>query len=1334
MKKITSFMMMVMLCTLGALAQVSGFEYANKVIKVGTAQAEMVPGKWYFIHQRRDGGSTPLVRPGEPAPTCGGFVYDATGMPNKNGAYMTDASTRNLMTAEDGISANNYLNALVRFVAAKSGEEGAYNIQYATGKWMSGDVNQASKNHNQYVAGEAGKFNFYLIKINSEPNQSGRFGWNVYNMGTRIDNNGAGNGVSPWGSGERVPEGDELNEADGSLIGNASNNVWQIYDVEIIGEEDPYMSAWNTLTQTWMDFVGTSLYAAITDEANVGDSYGNYRPEDVKALLDLHQRLEEIIYVTEEAEDDELKKEILLQYFADAAAINAFKQEYTDAQAQVTANKIPLAMKGIAPGYYTVNSALEWTKTVKDTTYFETEEEAKEYNDANELNPGDEGYKNVGDIKEIISSQVHPIKGLYSKDVSGSAQLHWGDLQEKSAFLWKIEAKEGVETEYRLINQLRGQVFTSIGNPTNMVNNDTSTVVFDFVKKGKVTGKDENVDIMAIRMPGSAEGSINYIHCNNHGGGAGEGSNVVNWYADAGATQWYLEPVSEETANEWLNSGETKLIRIFGEVNEILAAAPGQIRIARDSIVAEFQDSIVINSSQLWANSLASGENTDNLDEAMQFLLDGNPATYWHSAWNDGAVAAHAHFLQVNTITPLEGTYAIKIVRRAGAANDHPVRFAVRGYKEDNHDLTFDDGMDLGTVDLTFSGAGKADSALNVFYGGGNKVFRFYWEDSNDNVDRGYFHCSGFNMYKAVGGLRNETTQYIARKEIADALINAINTWKAGKYEVTNLELADDAAFLAAYEAVVNAYKAWQAVYVNPTELRTAINNTPNLDIFVLGTNPGEWADESHMPNGAINAAKAYDASGEYTAEQSKQHIDDIAAALDKAFASANKVKENTWYRFQFHDAEAYDKYGWDKYAAAERFTYDIAVYPELFGKVVAVGKNVVEYNEYFGTDEETGDAIADTVEVNMPEPIFAGEEWYNGNALHFFYEDDLGELEGEDLFRFIQVSDTTYMIQNKATGLFLNGSNLNINPSYFDIRAIGTGANIIGANNTVGESIGNHRNLHAQLSNNKLVTWEAASLGSNSALLIKEVAPVEENYEPVTAYKQRLWPGELNAVTASVDVTIKGKGATAYGAELVISDADTAVVLKKIEAETIKAGTPYIIVADGEYVAYADMKAEILEGMGKTESDLFANQEASAQCDENYVVVEMEHGMAVDTLQKGNGDLVGTFRYVEIEAGKALYADGDGFKHLLSTGGFSANSAYIKADFDGESSDVLGSIIVKIDGSIDTGINDALNQVAKGGNIYTVDGKLVGKGNINAINNLPAGIYIINGVKVTKK
>lgn len=37
-------------------------------------------------------------------------------------------------------------------------------------------------------------------------------------------------------------------------------------------------------------------------------------------------------------------------------------------------------------------------------------------------------------------------------------------------------------------------------------------------------------------------------------------------------------------------------------------------------------------------------------------------------------------------------------------------------------------------------------------------------------------------------------------------------------------------------------------------------------------------------------------------------------------------------------------------------------------------------------------------------------------------------------------------------------------------------------------------------------------------------------------------------------------------------------------------------------------------------------------------------------------------------------------------------------------------------------------------GNIYTISGQLVGKGNLNSLRHMQKGVYVVNGVKVIKK
>ena len=131
MRKITSFLSLVMLCCISAFAQetVTTELPQDKLVKIGTAQAEMVPGQWYFLHNPRNGQNNDhsyFALPGE-MPKRGGLVEDRT--------TAIGLSTQEIMenaTNEEGVSSEDYKKRMVRFVAVE-GQEGAFNIQFGTG-------------------------------------------------------------------------------------------------------------------------------------------------------------------------------------------------------------------------------------------------------------------------------------------------------------------------------------------------------------------------------------------------------------------------------------------------------------------------------------------------------------------------------------------------------------------------------------------------------------------------------------------------------------------------------------------------------------------------------------------------------------------------------------------------------------------------------------------------------------------------------------------------------------------------------------------------------------------------------------------------------------------------------------------------------------------------------------------------------------------------------------------------------------------------------------------------------------------------------------------------
>ena len=378
MKKITSFLMMAVLCCAGAFAQAT--EYADKLVTIGTAQAEMVPGKWYFLHNPRNPNqsATEFAEVGGTITTAGGFVTDK-GLGNH--VHLTASSVIDEVTNEEGVSANAYMANFVRFVAVE-GEEGAYNIQFGTGNWLADAPGNGTVNNNNYIAGNAGKYNFYLVTIGGVPNAAGRFAWNKYNMANRVDNNGAGGTVAFWAEGETTGESEGWT-TDADIKGN---KIWQIYDIVVVGDLDKYEETFNALLADFDAICGQAdgtIIDQLKEGVNVGNEPGNYRPEDVNAFLALHNHVEEVIMPTMESEG----LEGLQALYPTSEDLKKFNDDYVAAWNHMIENKVPRAMTGIQPGYYTFNSCLFWYTTKNDTVFY-TQDEADAAN-ALSIPPGE---------------------------------------------------------------------------------------------------------------------------------------------------------------------------------------------------------------------------------------------------------------------------------------------------------------------------------------------------------------------------------------------------------------------------------------------------------------------------------------------------------------------------------------------------------------------------------------------------------------------------------------------------------------------------------------------------------------------------------------------------------------------------------------------------------------------------------------------------------------------------------------------------------------------------------------------------------------------------------
>ena len=1354
MKKITSFLMMAVLCCAGAFAQAT--EYADKLVTIGTAQAEVVPGQWYFLHSSRNPNSsaTEFAEVGGTIASAGGFVTDK-GL--GQAVTLTASSVIDEVTSEEGVSANAYMANFVRFVAVE-GEENVYNIQFGTGNWLADSPANGTVNNNNYIAGNAGKYNFYLVTIGGVPNAAGRFAWNKYNMANRVDNNGAGNGVVFWAEGETTGESEGF-ATDADIKGN---KIWQIYDIVVVGNLDKYEETFNALLADYDAICGQAegtIIDQLNEGVNVGDKPGNYRPEDVNAFLELHNYVEDVIMPTMESEG----LEGLQTLYPTAEDLKKFNDDYVAAWNHMIENKVPRAMTGIQPGYYTFNSCLFWYTTKNDTTFY-TAEEAENANAESGLVEGDPGYITAGDVKEVTSTQVPaPIRALCAESSTASdgttgEWLAHIPLKPEAKFLWKIETVEGKPTEYRMINMLKGETFTGITQSTangQLSKNDTATVCFDWrndaepVKYEDLEGNVVTDTVVSFNIRSSSQPSdgYNYLHCNGHSSGAGGQNWIVGW-ADGGATRWYMSPIDEATAEEWINGPEAQLRKKIQKGDSIAAAFPAQLDVAKDLVADMDTTTNVANINTFSSPYHCPAEGN------MEQLFDGtynNANNFWHSNWQNGNDYAYSttngtnYFVVEDVDGLIDGGLAVMVARRP-VANDHLTQLTVYGtndaYSHDDDLANIKAGgealytwTELGVLKTPYGTGSEFIASNAIAFDGKYQYYKFVATGTTNN--RGYFHMGEFALYPAKISKRYETTQYDVRKAEAEALAAAVAVWNEKGFAADSLELLEDETFDAAYETLVAAADAWGKVFVNPTALRDELSAAPAENLFVYGKNPGQWPETRSASStpaqylAVLADANAYNAAGAYTPAESEAHIKALQEAIDGVFAAANKIETGKWYRFSFASEEMYENYGWDKTGAkASENAAGVVTSPALFGKTIAVGKGLVTYEAY----ENTEAARVDTASVRS---IEATEEWYEGDNLCFFEDADFSE--GEDLFRFIQATDTSYMIQNKATGLFVHAGHpvtLSAVPSYFSAnQAIGAGANLITYTDVLGKTDGQHVYLHGERSTNYLTKWNASTIGSNSMMFIEEVEAVAE--APATAYDAKLWPGKVYTYTMPVDVTVT-EGATAYGAELVVTEEDTTVVLKAIEAEVISAGSPFILIADpkGEYITTADRLKQIASDIlaDKGQYGLNEKQDANTRLNDEYAIVSLNHGMEVDTVVTELLALRGTLESKTVEAGKAILAKENGFEHTLVNKSVGANTAWIVSDFDPESTEVLSGLVVEIEGSIDTGISEVLDKVAKSGNIYNAAGQLVGKGNINTVNSLPAGVYIVNGVKVTKK
>ena len=153
-----------------------------------------------------------------------------------------------------------------------------------------------------------------------------------------------------------------------------------------------------------------------------------------------------------------------------------------------------------------------------------------------------------------------------------------------------------------------------------------------------------------------------------------------------------------------------------------------------------------------------------------------------------------------------------------------------------------------------------------------------------------------------------------------------------------------------------------------------------------------------------VAEAREYDKAGIYVAETSNALIQRLNEEGEAVRAAAIGIQTGKWYRIRFGSEALYEEKGWDMTTGAAIVNSDEVETDEaLWNKILTVA------------DYKAEDGI------NYVVPMEA-ENIRIGDNIFF---DEEGDITDPDmaLFRFVAVGDSAYLIQNKASGLFLKAA-----------------------------------------------------------------------------------------------------------------------------------------------------------------------------------------------------------------------------------------------------------------------------------------------------------------------
>jgi len=599
-----------------------------------------------------------------------------------------------------------------------------------------------------------------------------------------------------------------------------------------------------------------------------------------------------------------------------------------------------------------------------------------------------------------------------------------------ASYLWKLTKSEEGDS---IIIQNAG-MGTYISFSSDVTDNkvfmtddpaDASCVMFDYAGNDYVQpgGVDDYKDLFAIRLAGTKKGTDGrYIHQMNHSSYDSDSSPWGSYGKDLGSDQelgfwirtfdtgrttdkycseWYLEYVDDAEAEEIIADFEViknhdVLVAKNNALREEVAAA---LETAKDAI-----KTAQITSVDQLTNTFGDPSEGQNIGN----LIDGDPATFWHTTWHglsEGMVPMYylngsfvvgedqeneeallCHYLPISGTENLVGNCELFLQERASADNDRVKTLVLLGADDPN--VEDNEWEEILKTTLPHTGQGETNN-VHFFMQKAYPYLRLVVieVDSKSYAFRSFWHAAEIQLYLVED---NPNSQFAALGEVAEELENIYNA---------NVATADEDITPEMYQALLDAFKAFNAGMVDPTELRDALAKYADLTKGVVeGANPGEWirTNVASEFDTLLAEAAAYDKAGRYTAQQNHKYAVMLKAMQKSVMEQANGIKTDKWYRIMVPTEEMYDAFDFSK-EGVDKCGDLIEDQWSICGNFVTAAK--LESEEETVIDDETGEEK--TVTTSWLEAI-GGENLRESDRLFFMAEDEIEDKDAS-MFRFVE-------------------------------------------------------------------------------------------------------------------------------------------------------------------------------------------------------------------------------------------------------------------------------------------------------------------------------------------